>query len=272
MSSIGKARPQPFRKPRRLTEEIARDLADAISGGTLEPGDFLPTEQALGEKYGASRTAIREALAVLATRGMIEPMHGRGSRVLPRHRWRLLDQLVRLVREDLRVDKSLFELRRILEIEAAGLAAERATPEQLRALTDALQAGFRAATESPEDWTAHDRAFHHAVAQGTGNVLLPEVMESIAMLIRATALSTVREPGAVATGNEDHGRIIKYIEARDPTGAREAMRQHLLGVEKRFLEASVKGTSAALTAVEDVVADRVEDQQRRRAGEVKVTV
>ena len=272
MLSLGRTRPQAFRKPRRLTEEIARDLADAISSGTVQPGDFLPTEQALGEKYGASRTAVREALAVLATRGMIEPMHGRGSRVLPRHRWRLLDQLIRLVREDLRVDGSLFELRRILEIEAAGLAAERATPEQLRALSDAWQAGWRAATESPEEWTAHDRAFHHAMAQATGNVLLPEVMESIAMLIRATALSTVREPGAVATGNEDHERILKHIQARDPSGAREAMRQHLLGVEKRFLDASAKATSATLTARQDVGMERTEDQQQERASEVKATV
>jgi GntR family transcriptional repressor for pyruvate dehydrogenase complex len=203
---------------------------------------------------------------------MIESMHGRGSRVLPRHRWRLLDQLVRLVQEDLRVDKSLFELRRILEIEAAGLAAERATPEQLHALSEALQAGWRAATESPEDWTAHDRAFHHAMAQATGNVLLAEVMESIAMLIRATALSTVRRPGAVAIGNEDHERILKHIEARDPTGARDAMRQHLLGVEKRFLEASVKDTSAVRVSREDVVADGAESQPRGRAGEVKASI
>jgi GntR family transcriptional repressor for pyruvate dehydrogenase complex len=170
----------------------------------------------------------------------------------------LLDQLVRLVQEDLRVDKSLFELRRILEIEAAGLAAERATQEQLRALSDAFQAGWRAATESPEDWTAHDRAFHHAMAEATGNVLLAEVMESIAMLIRATALSTVRKPGAVATGNEDHEKILKHIEARDPTGAREAMRQHLRGVEKRFLETSVKATRAAPAAREHAVEDRAE--------------
>src|SRR5512137_2906529 len=110
-----------WRKPPRLCDEIARDLAAAISRGHLQPGGFLPTEQALAEKYEASRTAVREALMVLSTRGMVEVIHGRGTRVLPRHRWQLLDQLVRLVREDIEVDRSLFELRRILEIEAAGL-------------------------------------------------------------------------------------------------------------------------------------------------------
>jgi DNA-binding FadR family transcriptional regulator len=105
-----------WRKPRRLHEEIARDLAAAISRGRYPSGEFLPTEQTLVKQYGASRTAVREALTVLGTRGMIEAIHGRGSRVLPRHRWQLLDQLVRLVREDLEVDRSLFELRRILEI------------------------------------------------------------------------------------------------------------------------------------------------------------
>jgi DNA-binding FadR family transcriptional regulator len=94
----------PFRKPPRLSEEITRDLADAISRGAVQWGDFLPTEQTLGEKYAASRTAVRAALTVVATRGMIESLHGRGSRVLPRQRWRLLDQVVHLVREDVHIE------------------------------------------------------------------------------------------------------------------------------------------------------------------------
>jgi GntR family transcriptional repressor for pyruvate dehydrogenase complex len=165
---------------------------------------------------------------------MIEAIHGRGSRVLPRHRWQLLDQLVRLVREDLEVDRSLFELRRILEIEAAGLAAERATGAQLKALREALAQG-RACAERPEDWTACDSAFHHLIAEASGNLLLPQVMESIAMLARAAALSTAREPGAIGKAMEYHEGILKRVAARDPAGARAAMRSHLLGVERRFL-------------------------------------
>lgn len=239
MPETQKVEGSPFRKPPRLSEEIARDLVNAISSGKVRPGDFLPTEKALGDKYAASRTAIREALIALSTRGMIEPIQGRGSRVLPRHRWRLLDQLIRLVREDLRVDTSLFELRRILEIEAAGLAAERATAGQCEALRNTWEAG-RQASSRPDDWTIHDRAFHHAVAEASGNLLLPEVMDSIAMLTRAVALSTVREPGAVATSNTSHEWILQQIEVGNSAGAREAMREHLHGAEKRLLEASAR--------------------------------
>jgi DNA-binding FadR family transcriptional regulator len=70
-------------------------------------------------------------------------------------------------------------------------------------------------------------------------------MESIAILIRATALSTVRQPGAVATSNASHERILQQIEVGDSAGAREAMREHLLGVEKRFLAASARSASPA---------------------------
>lgn len=231
----GATNSRSWRKPPRLCEEIARDLADAISQGQLQPGDFLPTEQALAEKYEASRTAIREALTVLSTRGMIEAIHGRGSRVLPRHRWQLLDQLVRLVREDIEVDRSLFELRRILEIEVAGLAAERATPAHLKALRKVIKQGWECA-ERPEDWTVHDSTFHHLLAEASGNLLLPQVMESVSMLVRAAALSTARDPGAIAKAMAKHEAILAKVEARDPAGARDAMRRHLLGVEKRFLE------------------------------------
>lgn len=227
--------PRRWRKPLRLYEEIARDLAAAISEARLKPGDFLPTEQSLSEQYQASRTAIREALRVLSARGMVEVMHGRGTRVLPRHRWQLLDQLIRLVREDIDVDRSLFELRRILEIEAAGLAAERATPAQVRALREEIKRGWEQ-VEEPEDWTAHDSAFHHLIAEASGNLLLPQVMDSVSMLVRAAALSTARDPGATANATEKHEAILARIETHDPAGARDAMRRHLLGVEKRLLE------------------------------------
>ncbi len=172
---------------------------------------------------------------VLSTRGMVEVMHGRGTRVLPRHRWQLLDQLVRLVREDIEVDRSLFELRRILEIEVAALAAERATAAQLKALREAIKQGWECVAR-PEDWTVHDSTFHHLLAQTSGNLLLPQVMESVSMLVRAAALSTAREPGATANAMAMHEAILAKVEARDPAGAREAMRRHLLGVEKRLLE------------------------------------
>ncbi len=234
MSPSSMAETRRWRKPPRLCDEIARDLADGISQGRVPPGDFLPTEQALAEQYKVSRAAVREALTVLSTRGMVEVIHGRGSRVLPRHRWQLLDQLVRLVREDLEVDRSLCELRRILEIEVAGLAAKRATVAHLRALREAVTGG-RECAERPEEWPVHESTFHRLLAEASGNLLLPQVMESVGMLVRAAALSTARDPGAIANAVRRHEAVLARVTARDPAGARKAMRRHLLDVERRIL-------------------------------------
>src|SRR5688500_491622 len=137
---LPQARPERWRKPPRLYEEVARDLGEAIARGRFATGDFLPTEQALAKEYGASRNVVREALKVLSARGMVEVLHGRGTRVAPRHQWQLLDQLVHLVREDRRVPHDLVELRRLLELEMAALAAERGSLEHCAAMAETIQA------------------------------------------------------------------------------------------------------------------------------------
>jgi DNA-binding FadR family transcriptional regulator len=114
------------------------------------------------------------------------------------------------------------------------LAAERATTEQLRGLREAIERGWHCA-ERPEEWTGHDSAFHHLLAEASGNLLLPQMMESISMLARAAALSTAHEPGATRSAMEHHEEILARVGARDPAGAQAAMRRHLLGVERRFL-------------------------------------
>ncbi|HEV8636218.1 MAG TPA: FadR/GntR family transcriptional regulator [Chloroflexota bacterium] len=219
-----------WRKPPRLYEEVARDLADAIAGGRYSQGDFLPTEQALVREYGASRNVVREALKLLSARGMVDVLHGRGTRVAPRHQWQLLDQLVHLVREDRRVPRDLLELRRILEVEIAGLAAERGSPDLCAAMAETIDS-MRAAPDRPEECIEHDIRFHRRLAEAAGNVLLPLVLEPVGQLLRASRLATIHNPGAIGRSIDAHALILARVEARDPAGAREAMRAHLIQAE-----------------------------------------
>jgi GntR family transcriptional repressor for pyruvate dehydrogenase complex len=229
-----------------LYEEVARDLADAIAQGRYAPGDFLPKEQALVTGYGASRNVVREALKLLSARGMVEVLHGRGTRVVPRHRWQLLDQLVHLVREDQRVPNDLLELRRILEVEIAGLAAERRNVEQCAAMAETIER-MREFSDQADVVIEHDIRFHHLLAAAAGNVLLPLVLDPVGQLLRASRVATIHNPGAAQRSIDAHSAILERVEARDPDGARGAMRRHLLQVEGEIRQ--VRGEVAFGSAV-----------------------
>lgn len=220
-------------KPPRLYEEVARDLTEAIVRGDYAPGAFLPTEQEFSRAYGASRNVVREALKVLMARGLIEMLHGRGSRVLPHQHWQLQDQLVRLMREDPRVPHDLLQVRQILEVEMTGLAAQHATEEQIAGMQETIDQ-MRVACDRPEECIEHDVHFHHLLGDATNNVLLPLVLEPVGRLLRASRLATIHNPGAVDRSIAAHTEILSHITARDASGARQAMQRHLQQVDSEI--------------------------------------
>jgi GntR family transcriptional regulator, transcriptional repressor for pyruvate dehydrogenase complex len=231
-ASANSAAPPPtvWRKPLRLYGAVAHNLAQAVIQGRYAPGEFLPTEQELATEYGASRNVVREALRLVSARGMIEVLHGKGSRVLPRHQWQLLDQLVHLMQEDRRVPQDLLELRRILEVEIAGLAAERATSNHFGAMAITIDQ-MRAESEQPEVCIEHDIQFHRLLAEAAGNVLFPLVLEPVGQLLRASRVSTIHNPGAIDRSVAAHQEILDRVRTGDVAGAQGAMRRHLLQVE-----------------------------------------
>lgn len=222
--------PERWAKPPRLYEEIARVLTEAVVQGRYAPGEFLPTEQELANDYGASRNVVREALKLLMARGLLEMLHGRGSRVLPHHHWQLRDQLVRLMRENPRLPRDVLSIRRILEPEIAYLAAQHATEEQIAAMRLAV-ARLEAAAGESDAAIEPDAAFHHLLAEASGNALLPLVLQPVDRLIHASRVATVNIPGAVDRALVAHRAILERVAARDGEGAREAMRAHLAEVE-----------------------------------------
>lgn len=222
-----------WRRPHKLYEEIARELAHEIIEGRYEAGELLPTEHELVEVYGASRNIVREAVKLLKARGLVEVMHGRGTEVLPTGRWQTIDQLVRLVRDDPKVPEDLLELRRIIEVEIAALAAEHATEGQIRELQATIDA-MRGASGDLGECVEQDVRFHRLLAEASGNRLLPMVLEPAESIMRAGREATVKNPGAIQRSIDAHSEILRRVREREPGAARRAMLDHLCQVKEEM--------------------------------------
>jgi GntR family transcriptional repressor for pyruvate dehydrogenase complex len=213
-----------------------RDLLAEIAVGELAPGDMLPRELDLAARYQVSRGVVRECIRGLEERGVIAVKHGRGATVTSPERWDVLDPDVLRALLDAPAGEQLVsdavECQRLLEVEAAGLAAERAQHEDLDALTHALErmsaaAGHAATAPAAADrYHEADLHFHRTVVKAAGNRALARMS---APLHRALA-TAARERGATAGTDRrvaEHRKIVSAIAARDPAAARDAMAAHL---------------------------------------------
>jgi DNA-binding FadR family transcriptional regulator len=163
---------KPPWRPARFASVVVEELAEAIVGGALAEGDVLPTEPALCEQFGFSRTVIREALKMLEERGLVRVEQGRGTTVQPRDAWNLLDPVVLAIAlthdRDMSLLENLVAVRAVLEREMATAAAGRLTPDDLAALEENL-ARMREAYGDYEEFRSHDLAFHAIVMKASGN-------------------------------------------------------------------------------------------------------
>ena len=224
--------PEGTRRPardtgRRLNGAIAHKLGVAIVSGKYAQGDTLSGEIAFAEALEVSRTAYREAIQVLAAKGLVESRPKTGTRVLPRDRWNLLDPDVLAWtfsgEPDRNFIRSLFELRAIIEPAAAGLAAQRRSRADLKVLRDAL-AAMRRHTLATEAGRAADRDFHNAILRATGNDTLIVLSAGIGAAVNWTTQFKQRQRALPRNPIPDHVRVHDAIAAGDAVAATEAMR------------------------------------------------
>lgn len=220
----------------RLYEQVARQIEEGIIKGYLKPGEGLPPERDLVTQYGVSRTVIREAINSLSTKGLVRVVHGKGVSVAPMEDWKVLDAgLLSALSHSL---AELLELRKILEVEAAGLAAERATDQDLQAISTALDT-YEKAFNNVEERVQADIDFHAAISRATENHLLSIILEPLGELLRSSRKATLGVPAGAEKSRVAHNRICEAIRRRDAAGARQAMRQHLNEVEEDFRTAGI---------------------------------
>ena len=238
------AAPIPFARSRypdqSLHGRIVHAIGRRILHGDLPPGALLPAEPELG----ASRTVVREAVKVLAAKGLVESRPKTGTRVRPRDAWNLLDPDVLAWQQDGAVDDALLrkltEVRRIIEPAAAELAAARADAQDVAALEDAFQqmehtAQARAGTDF-ESFVQADMKFHLVILQACRNDLLEQMSRVVYSALLVSFRSTSSRPGRAKAALPRHRAILEAIRARDPRGAGAAMR-HLVQSTAREIEA-----------------------------------
>jgi DNA-binding FadR family transcriptional regulator len=240
---------RPLAAEHKLSRGLFDQLAEQIKSGRLAPGERLPTEQELTRAARVSRTVVREAVAALRAEGLVVTRQGVGAFVSAepqRAPFRIDPDNLQSIEDILKV----MELRLGVEIESAGLAAERATRAQVRAIGTALEAIERAAAQG-KSAVDEDVALHRAIASATGNPEFVRFLQFIGghLIPRRTVSGLPEQMGGqrayLALIQEEHRRICAAIEARDPAAAREAMRRHLTRSLDRYRKLAAERRDAA---------------------------
>jgi GntR family transcriptional repressor for pyruvate dehydrogenase complex len=226
---------QPVGSSGSLVLETGRRIAADIAEGRLAPGGRLPTEQAMMAAMRVSRTVIREAVAALRAEGLVATRQGIGSFVTEQPAQALFrlepDQAASLADA-----LHIMELRTAVETEAAGLAAERATKTQRRAIHAALDA-IDAAIERGEPAIPEDFAFHAVITDATGNPQFRKFLEFLGRFIiprSSVRIRALNMRGYLLSFQQEHRAIVAAIDAGSVEQAQAAMRTHLIGSSRRY--------------------------------------
>ena len=216
----------PIKPKDRLYQEIVDQIQQQILSGALKPGDQIPAERDLADRFGVSRTAVREAIKSLTEKGLIEVYVGRGTFVTSLSPDRVVESMTLLLRNEPHNVASLQEARELLEIPTARLAAERRGEEhltRLRAITSEME---EEGSISPR-LVDGDTEFHVEIARASGNPVLVLLSQTIVALLRTERLyrddSEALLPGAL----DQHREIIDAIADGDGDRAASAMADHL---------------------------------------------
>ena len=208
---------------------VVAHVRQLIDSGSLGPGARLPPERDLARKVGVSRPTVRAGLRTLAALGVVRSRRGSGTYIPDGPPTLGADALSFLAALHKFTVDDVYEARRILEVGAAGLAAERATPDQLATLADEV-AGLFASLSERQVFLIHDINFHRSIAAASGNPIVASLVEMVSLLYyerrRATAERAVDRD--LRDAAESHRQIYQAVRARDVNAARRAMDEHLV--------------------------------------------
>lgn len=230
----------PIRAAESTVGRVTRQLRELILRHDLRSGDVLPTERELGELFGVSRTVVREAVKSLAAKGLVDVRRGHGTVVT----FPGVELVAETIADMLRSEGSeqvaftrVHEVRRLLEVEVAGLAAERRLSEDVERLHERLTA--LESLREPEEWARLDIAFHAALARAAHNPLLSALLGSMTQVLLEVRLTAGRLPDTQTRAQPFHRALYEAVAEGAPGAARKAMRAHMVEAESTFRRARV---------------------------------
>jgi DNA-binding FadR family transcriptional regulator len=232
----------------KLRDVAIDSIRNRIRQDRLRVGDSLPTERALAEELRVSRTVVREALAGLEMRGLLDLSPGRPPRVVADYDRAFGDTLSLAVDEDPQALLDLIEVRQMVEVEAAGLAAVRCRATDLIAMHTAQQS-MHASISEPGGYVTADIGFHTALLEAARNRILSILFGPVAELLQESRQRTAWKRRPATEAWQEHQRILECIEAGDAAGARLTMAAHLAST-RRDLSASLAGGTGDETATQ----------------------
>lgn len=217
-----------------VSADTVHQIAEMLRAGEYIVGDRLPGERQLAKQLRVSRASVREALRKLETVGLLEIRQGLGTFVKEPNNEAIQASLPPHILTDQTTLNKLFEMREIIEVEAAARAAERVTSEQLTAMHQWLEAVETAVVQ--QDATGivtADVEFHRQIVVATANELLVYLMDSLVDLLRDMRWDSSNIPALLPEIVAGHRAILAAIEAGDSQAARLAMQRHLVGISAR---------------------------------------
>ncbi|HEX9069925.1 MAG TPA: FadR/GntR family transcriptional regulator [Ktedonobacterales bacterium] len=211
----------------RIFEQIAGQIEQQILSGELRVGNRLPTERELAERFGASRTAVREAMKTLAQKGLVDLRPGRGTIVIDNTSQAFSESIGRLMQVNHHdVSGDLVEVREIFEPGVAALAAARATEDDIAELA-ATVATMDLHLAAADAFIEADNRFHLLLARAAQNALVLTLIDPIVALLSNQRKQIFTVHGGPQRGQEHHKHILEAVRQHDPEAAMAAMRAHL---------------------------------------------
>ncbi len=219
----------------RLFEDVARQIQALIVDGVLKPGDLLPPERQLAERFGVSRNSIRDAIRVLELAGLVVARQGEGNVVADVSASTLVAPIALLLLRKRKLVAELLDVRKMLEPALAARAAVHASDEQIARLEEIFRRQRDKALRA-ESTVEEDSEFHYVLALAARNSVVLKVLDVLMDLLRETRARSLQTPGRPERSLAGHRRILDAVRRRDPGGAERAVRQHLEEIESIVLK------------------------------------
>lgn len=215
----------------RVYEQVLRQIQEQIATGRLKPGDKLPPERVLAQRFQVSRSSIRDAIQVLQTSRLVRSRQGGATAVCEISADALVSPLSQVIKDTHGLVAELMEARKMIEPLLAARAAANATDEDVARLEDVLRRQAEKMRRG-EPIIEEDSDFHYAIAVAARNSVVRRMVDMLMDLLRESRVRGMQGPGRPARSLAGHKRVVDAIRRRDPRAAQAAMLRHIREIEK----------------------------------------